>query len=594
VRRLFTAALVAAAYVVAGRLGQILAIPPGNVTAVWPPSGIALAAVLLAGRPGLAGVALGSLAVNLWAFARQGAGGQALWVATAAGMAVGAAIQASGGARLVRGAVDPDLPLARVPDVFRFVALGALLACVAAPTVGTSALCLSGLVAWRDYPVTWWTWWLGDTVGVILFAPLIIAGPAWWRARDRAHFAPLLASGVAVAASLLTLVAAARGESGLVAEAGPAGSRLLLLQGTLGAAAVGLLVLAASVAERVNVGGARQLPVGDGRPVSIALVVVTGATMSVVLALGVRHATFGISALAWQPGAVLGVGLFLTALQSAHLASSGRKTLEIERALRELATAQAQLVQAEKLASLGQMVAGVAHEINNPINFVSGAAAGLERKLEELSAFLFQLMDDADASGDVGREIRARIDGLRDSLRPIGNGVERVKRIVSSLRTFSRLDQAEWKAVDLLDGMESTIEILGIRLRDVELVRDLQPLPLVDCNAGQIHQVILNLLVNAADATRARPGGKGTVTVRSRATATHVEIGVEDNGIGIPARNLGKIFEPFFTTKPVGEGTGLGLSISYAIVQAHHGRLEVDSSEGVGTKFRIVLPIAVS
>src|SRR5204862_6397100 len=111
-------------------------------------------------------------------------------------------------------------------------------------TIGTSALCLSGLVAWRDYPVTWWTWWLGDTVGVILFAPLLVALPGWWRGRDKARFAPLLACGVSVAASVLTLVAAARGESGLVAAGGPAGSRLLLLQGTLGAAAVGLLVLA--------------------------------------------------------------------------------------------------------------------------------------------------------------------------------------------------------------------------------------------------------------------------------------------------------------------------------------------------------------
>lgn len=591
-KRLLTAALVAAAYVATGRLGQILAIPPGHVTAVWPPSGIALAAVLLAGRPGIAGVALGSLGVNLWGFARDGAGGPGLWIATAAVMAAGAALQAGGGARLLRGALDRDRPMTRVPDVFRFVALGALLACVVAPTIGTSALCGSGLVPWRDYPVTWWTWWLGDTVGVIVFAPLIVVAPAWWRARDRARFAPLVAAGVAVIASVLTLLAAARGESGLVSAGGPAGSRLLLLQGTLGAAALGLLVLAASVAERVHIGGARRLPVGDSRPVPVALVVVTGATMSIVLALGVRHATLGMPDLAWQPGAVLGVGIFLTVLQSAHLASSGRKTAEIERALRELAAAQTQLVQAEKLASLGQTVAGVAHEINNPINFVGGAAVALEQKLEELSTFLFKLMDDADADGDVGREIRTRIDGLKASLRPIGNGVERVKRIVASLRTFSRHDEAEWKLADLLEGMESTLEILGVRLKDVALVKDLQPLPAVECNSGQIHQVILNLLVNAADATRSRAGGQGTVTLRSRATTTHVEISVEDNGIGIPPANLGKIFEPFFTTKPVGEGTGLGLSISYSIIQAHRGRLEVESTEGVGTKFRIVLPIA--
>src|SRR5262245_35385469 len=127
-------------------------------------------------------------------------------------MAAAAAIQAAGGARLVRPAVDPELPLTRVPDVFRFVALGALLACIVAPTIGTSALCLSGLVPWSAFPVTWWTWWLGDTVGVILFAPLILAASAWWRRHDKAGFAPLVAGGVAVIASVLTLLAAARGE----------------------------------------------------------------------------------------------------------------------------------------------------------------------------------------------------------------------------------------------------------------------------------------------------------------------------------------------------------------------------------------------
>jgi two-component system NtrC family sensor kinase len=259
---------------------------------------------------------------------------------------------------------------------------------------------------------------------------------------------------------------------------------------------------------------------------------------------------------------------------------------------RELGQAQTQLAQKEKLASVGQMVAGVAHEINNPINFVGGASVAIEHKLDDFEKLLFQLMDDPEGKTEVGAEIKARFGGLRQSVGTIENGVERVKAIVLALRTFSRSDAPERAPADLVAGIESTLQLAGFKLANVTLIRDLQPLPPVVCHPGQVNQVILNVVMNAIQAVSGVEGRSPTVTIGTRVEGEFAVITVTDNGIGISDEHKSRIFDPFFTTKAVGEGTGLGLSISYAIIKAHGGRIEVESTPGVGTTFRIWLPTA--
>jgi PAS domain S-box-containing protein len=268
----------------------------------------------------------------------------------------------------------------------------------------------------------------------------------------------------------------------------------------------------------------------------------------------------------------------------------------------ELKQAQSRMVQSEKLASLGQMVAGVAHEINNPVAFVSNNVAVLERDVGEMRDLLVMFGEADDLIEREQPQLFERIDAFRqrvDMAYTLENikglldrsrdGLSRIQQIVGHLRLFARLDEGQVNEADINGGIESTATIIRnlARKKQVQLEMDLGELPHVTCYAAKINQVMMNLLTNAIDAC---PEG-GTVTVRTRAEPGGVCIEVADNGSGIAPEHRDRIFDPFFTTKPVGQGTGLGLSISYGIIQDHGGTIEVDSTVGRGTCFTIHLPL---
>jgi PAS domain S-box-containing protein len=262
---------------------------------------------------------------------------------------------------------------------------------------------------------------------------------------------------------------------------------------------------------------------------------------------------------------------------------------------------QSQLVQNEKLASLGQMVAGVAHEINNPLSFVANNVAVLQRDLKALGALLeLYLKADAhvaDRDAALAAEIRdlaERIDlgytlpNLQELLSRSREGLRRIQQIVKDLRDFARLDEADLHEVDLNDGIRSTANIIAglAKKHQVKLELDLGRLPTVSCYPAKVNQVVMNLLSNAIQASPENT----TVTVRTRANGDSVIIQVADQGTGIPPHIRDRIFDPFFTTKPPGEGTGLGLSISYGIIQDHGGRIDLESEVGKGTTFTVSIP----
>lgn len=267
----------------------------------------------------------------------------------------------------------------------------------------------------------------------------------------------------------------------------------------------------------------------------------------------------------------------------------------------KLSDAQSKLIQSEKLASIGQLAAGVAHEINNPIGFIFSNFGTLEQYLEDL----FQMLDayeQAEASvSDSAALARIRslkadldIDYLKEDIpnlmRESRDGIQRVRKIVQDLKDFSRVDaRQEWESVDLHAGIDSTLNIVNNEIKyKADVVKHYGALPEVQCLPSELNQVFMNLLVNAAHAITAE---RGTITISTGVEGPNVWVEVADTGAGIAQENLKRIFDPFFTTKPVGKGTGLGLSLSYGIVQKHSGRMEVHSELGVGTRFRITLPI---
>ncbi|TVT85297.1 ATP-binding protein [Pseudomonas sp. H3(2019)] len=279
-------------------------------------------------------------------------------------------------------------------------------------------------------------------------------------------------------------------------------------------------------------------------------------------------------------------------------------SVELQQEIDERKQLESQLIQSEKLASLGQLAAGVAHEINNPIGFISSNLGTLDGYFKQLQSMLDAYQGAEEAIGSV--ELLERLQTLRkdvelDFLRediPLlikesKDGINRVGQIVRDLKDFSRVDASqEWQSVNLQAGIDSTLNIVANELKyKADVIKHYQTLPEIECLPSQINQVIMNLIVNAAQAMGPE---RGTITLSNGVAGEKVWIEVADTGSGIAPECLQKIFDPFFTTKPVGQGTGLGLSLSYGIVKKHRGDITVRSEVGVGTTFRIELPIRQS
>lgn len=284
-----------------------------------------------------------------------------------------------------------------------------------------------------------------------------------------------------------------------------------------------------------------------------------------------------------------------------------QRNAELDALNQKLSQAQQQLVQSEKLAAIGQLAAGVAHEINNPIGFINSNFNTLDTYIKKFHGLLAAFVDAQRFIAEP--QVIAQLNSLRkdtdldflleDSqslMTETREGLTRVKKIVLDLKNFSRVDAvAEWGEADLHLCFDSTLNILANELKyKADVVKLYAEIPLVECIASQINQVIMNLLVNAADAIGPQ---RGTITVQTGVDETplnqaqHVWFEVSDTGCGIAKDVLQRIFEPFYTTKPIGKGTGLGLSLAYGIVQAHNGRIEVSSELGVGTRFRVTFPV---
>jgi len=279
------------------------------------------------------------------------------------------------------------------------------------------------------------------------------------------------------------------------------------------------------------------------------------------------------------------------------------RTKDLEFAMSELKRSEVELVNREKMSSLGLLTAGIAHEINNPINFVSASVSPLKRDIKDILGLLDEY---STLKGDgfsttrfeeiqtkreqldtpfIVEEINMLLDGIED-------GAVRTANIVRGLQKFSRSDEHFMKNADLIDGIENTLTLLSTQIKDqVTIIRDYQPIPFLDCSPGKLNQVFLNILSNAIYAVMHSNKKQKIITINTHVEDNSIFISFKDNGIGIPKEEHEKIFDPFYTTKDVGKGTGLGLSISYGIIKDHKGSISVESTPGEGAEFTLKLPI---
>jgi signal transduction histidine kinase len=277
-----------------------------------------------------------------------------------------------------------------------------------------------------------------------------------------------------------------------------------------------------------------------------------------------------------------------------------QRTQELQQTLAELKHTQSYLVQSEKLATIGQLTAGVAHELNNPINFISTGAVGLKRDMEDIIELLdkYEQLDNGGDQQKILKDIagfkeKIDLDALKESieqtLEDIKMGASRTTEIVKGLRSFSRLDSENQVYSNIHVGLDDTITILNTRLKHkVEVIKNYDKnMKEIQCYPGQLNQVFMNLIVNAEQAIIDR----GTITLTTKNLGDKISICIKDNGEGMSAEVQRHIFDPFYTTKEVGEGTGLGMSISYGIIEKHNGTINVKSRIGKGSLFTITIPI---
>jgi signal transduction histidine kinase len=282
----------------------------------------------------------------------------------------------------------------------------------------------------------------------------------------------------------------------------------------------------------------------------------------------------------------------------------------VEQAHEALKNAQTKLVQAAKMASLGTLTAGVAHEINNPTNFVHVGAQNLEADLGKVQQFIIDLAGD-DADEEILDTFKQQFVPLFEHLATIQDGTQRIKTIVQDLRSFSRLDSGEKRRVKITDCVQSTVNLVRTKYVEVtEIITDFTDAPTIPCHPAQLNQVFMNLIVNACDAITDKQRQqhsaqnqlhpvpnqpytkqRGKITIGCRQIGNMVEISLQDNGSGMNEETKNKLFEPFYTTKGVGEGTGLGMAISFGIIEEHGGTIAVQSTEGDGSVITVKLPV---
>jgi two-component system, NtrC family, sensor kinase len=629
--------VVALLYYGLAELSRHVASTPNAVTPVWPPDGLAVYAVMSYGYGLLPGVLAGSFLANIQAFWNPQGGWACLMSVTAVlGIALGTTAGTWLGTALLRPTLKARSPLQRVPDVIKFLLYAGLAGPVVNASVGVTMLVLAGKVPWRAYTSIWPVWWVSNVAGIFILTPLLLAwqsraqtgllqwGPLLEQSQPSPRFTAALGFSVdsRIWEALVLAIALGLIGAGCFWKSYPLAYVLIPLIlwaafrfGPLGTT-LSIFVVAA-IAVLGTVRGLGEFATDDfnlslmGLQSFIAVIVLTALILGAVLTeqaqakLRLREA-------------------YLEVQNSNQLLESRTQALadnnqQLAHTLQTLQSTQAQMIQSEKMSALGNLVAGVAHEINNPLGFLHGSLSNGRDYVQDLLAHLslYQQHCPTEAikkhANDIDLEFLSQ--DLPKLINSMHGATDRIKDISTSLRTFSRADSQAKVSADLHEGIDSTLLILKYRLKanpqrpEIRVVQEYGQLPPVQCFLGQLNQVFVNILANAIDlfdemaqelsyaelsalspTIQIRTEVIGTDRTHASGLREQVQICITDNGRGMPEAVRAQVFDHLFTTKPVGKGTGLGLAIAYKIVtEVHGGSLEVESKLGQGSKFQIRL-----
>jgi two-component system, NtrC family, sensor kinase len=640
--------VIAVLYFVGAKVGMYLA--PANslskITPVWPPAPFALATLLSLGYKAVGGIFLGELLVNISHLLNvTDSIITTLWVSIIKGFTSTASLLLA--AFLIRRSTGSSFPFHTAQHVFKFVLI--VITCpIISATFGLICICVGGVSEWENFSTQWLTFWLGDGISLAIFTPImLIWQPVRYFRIPKKQLAeamlllltlwgigeiafgmgypieylllPVLVwaafrfqeVGAITASFMVTvdaLLATIRGEGSFVR--GSLTDSLLLLQTFMAVVTITTLVLAALLSE------VRR----SQKELFIINEELESRVEERTAALQESNDNFLIEIVERKQ---VEIALRLSEAEKTQLiVSLEEKAATLASIVQQLKSTQAQLIQTEKMSSLGQLVAGVAHEINNPVNFIYANLQHVSEYTQHLLCIIQAYQQTYPESQPQIKQLVKKIDlefiieDLPKIVSSMEVGTERIQEIVLSLRNFSRIDEVQKKFVNLHEGIESTLLILQHRLKprknkpEIKIIREYTNLPSVECNPGQINQVLMNLLCNAIDAIEEsglidNKNNKTTcnphITIRTKVTnnSTNNEINdywaiisIADNAQGMTEEVRARLFDPFFTTKPVGKGTGLGLSICYQIVvDKHGGKLSCISSPGEGAEFIIEIPV---
>lgn len=609
-------ALLAIVYYATAALGRDLASTPNQVTPLWPPDGFALAAVLLLGWNIAPGIAIGSFFANFRAFLQTSNSMDIVTsllgiLAIACGTTLGTLLAAY----LLEKFVGTENLFNRKINVIKFVFFGAMSEAIVSASIGVTSLCLLGRFSLRDYADNWVIWWMSNLGGILIFTPfLLLTFKSIFREKNKIKWLPEPLNKLSKIKNIVRKIKCHKMTSKWIELC-----LLIALVIWVGGIAFGGGYFIEYMLIPCLVWGVLRFDLWEAT--LLIVIISSSAVLGTVRGYGPFFIPNNLNTSLVLLQSFICVVVLTTLILWAAISEQQavENELRIERAelataIKELKYTQSQLIQTEKMSSLGQLVAGLAHEINHPVKFISGNLSYAENYVDTLIELIklyqiyypqanFEIQDFIE-----DKEINFLIAEIPKVFSSMAIGSERIKHLILSLHNFAQTDEAQVQLVNIHDGIESTLMILQHRLKShgdyhqIELIKEYNDLPEIECYVCSINQVFMNILTNAIEVLEPKrilkkPSSNFEKLPRIEIMTNvydknYITISILDNGSGISPDIISRIFEPFFTTKPIGKGTGLGLSISYQIVvDQHKGQLECFSVKDQGTQFMIKLPV---